>query len=86
MSCADTGSTLYYWQNNRSADAHNYLLRHGQQKGGSVYEGAILSDGYSGYESWMKNLPEEQKPQWQVCRAHVGRKFAEAAGNSNAPA
>ncbi len=85
MSSADTGSTLYYWQNNRSADALDYLLRHGQQKAGSVYEGAILSDGYGGYESWMKNLADEQKPQWQVCWAHVRRKFVEAAGNSNDP-
>ena len=85
MSSADSGSTLYYWQNNRSADALNYLLRHGQQKDGSVYEGAILSDGYGGYESWMKNLPDEQKPQWQVCWAHVRRKFVEASGNSNDP-
>ena len=85
MSSADTGSTLYYWQNSRSADALDYLLRHGQQTDGRVYEGAILSDGYGGYESWMKNLPDEQRPQWQVCWAHVRRKFVEAAGNSNDP-
>ncbi len=85
MSSADTGSTLYYWQNSRSADALNYLLRHGQQKNGSVYEGAILSDGYGGYESRMKNLPDTQKPQWQVCWAHVRRKFVEAAGAGNDP-
>ncbi|MBQ2813636.1 MAG: IS66 family transposase [Akkermansia sp.] len=85
MSSADTGSTLYYWQNSRSADTLNHLLRHGMQKDGRVYEGAILSDGYGGYESWMKHLPEDQKPQWQVCWAHVRRKFVEAAGNSNDP-
>ena len=85
MSSADNGSTLYYWQNSRSAGALDHLLRHGQQNYGRVYEGAILSDGYGGYESWMKNLPDEQRPQWQVCWAHVRRKFAEAAGNSNDP-
>ena len=85
MSSADTGSTLYYWQNSRSADTLNHLLRHGMQKDGRVYEGAILSDGYGGYESWMKHLPEDQKPQWQDCWAHVRRKFVEAAGNSNDP-
>ena len=85
MSSADNGSTLYYWQNSRSADTLDYFLRHGQQKDGRVYEGAILSDGYGGYESWMKNLPDEQRPQWQVCWAHVRRKFVEAAGNSNDP-
>lgn len=85
MSSADTGSTLYYWHNSRSANALDYLLRHGQQTDGCVYEGAILSDGYGGYESWIKNLPDNQKPQWQVCWAHVRRKFVEAAGNSNDP-
>lgn len=53
------------------------------QKSGSVYEGAILSDGYGGYESRMKNLPADQKPQWQVCWAHVRRKFVEASCSSN---
>lgn len=86
MSSADNGSTLYFWQNSRSAETLNHLLRHGMQPDGRVYEGAILSDGYGGYESWMKTLPDEQKPQWQVCWAHVRRKFVEAAGNSNDPA
>lgn len=74
----------YMWAMS-SADALNYLLRHGQQPDGNVYEGAILSDGYGGYESWMKNLPDGQKPQWQVCWAHVRRKFVEASANSNDP-
>ncbi len=86
MSSADNGSTLYFWQNSRSAEALNHLQRHGMQPDGRVYEGAILSDGYGGYESWMKTLPDEQKPQWQVCWAHVRRQFVEAAGNSNDPA
>ena len=86
MSRADTGASLYYWQNNRSGEVLDHMLRHGMQKSGNVYEGAILSDGYGGYESRMKSLPAEQKPQWQVCWAHVRRKFVEAACSSNDPA
>ncbi len=85
MSSADTGVTLYYWQNSRSGEVLDHMLRHGMQKNGNVYEGAILSDGYGGYESWMKSLPADQKPQWQVCWAHVRRKFVEAACSSNDP-
>ena len=55
MSSADTGATLYYWQISRSGEVLDHMLRHGMQKNGSVYEGAILSDGYGGYESWLKN-------------------------------
>ena len=86
MSSADTGATLYYWQNSRSGEVLDHMLRHGMQKNGSVYEGAILSDGYGGYESWMKSLSADQKPQWQVCWAHVRRKFVEASCSSNDPA
>lgn len=85
MSSADTGATLCYWQNSRSGEVLDHMLRHGMQKNGSVYEGAILSDGYGRYESWMKSLPADQKPQWQVCWAHVRRKFVEAACSSNDP-
>lgn len=86
MSSADTGATLYYWQNSRSGEVLDHMLRHGMQKNGSVYEGAMLSDGYGGYESWMKSLPADQKPQWQVCWAHARRKFVEASCSSNDPA
>ena len=85
MSRADTGATLYYWQNSRSGEVLDHMLRHGMQKNGGVYEGSILSDGYGGYESWMKSLPADQKLQWQVCWAHVRRKFVEAACSSNDP-
>lgn len=51
MSSADTGAMLCYWQNSRSGEVLDHMLRHGMQKNGSVYEGAILSDGYGGYES-----------------------------------
>ena len=51
MSSADMGATLYYWQNSRSGEVLDHMLRHSMQKSGSVYEGSILSDGYGGYES-----------------------------------
>ena len=38
MSSADTGATLYYWQNSRSGEVLDHMLRHGMQKSGSVYE------------------------------------------------
>ena len=67
MSSADTGATLCYWQNSRSGEVLDHMLRHGMQKNGSVYEGAILSDGYGGYESWMKSLLGTRTA--QVCRS-----------------
>lgn len=85
MSSADDGMNLYYWQNSRSGQVLDSLLRRNAATTGEVYSGVLLSDGYTGYESWMATLPEAQRPRWQMCWAHVRRKFVEAAANSNDP-
>ena len=77
--------SLYHWRTSRGRHVLDELLREGMNPDGSVYGGAIISDGYEGYASWMRSLPEEQRPQWQACWAHVRRKFVEAARTSSDP-
>ena len=82
---ADDGMSLYHWRTSRGRHVLDELLREGMNPEGAVYGGAIISDGYEGYASWMRSLPEEQRPQWQACWAHVRRKFVEAARTSSDP-
>ena len=86
MSCAESGMNLYYWQDGRSGDVLDTLLREGMNEKGRPYCGTIISDGYDVYESWTKKLEESaQKPNRQNCWAHVRRKFVEAARCGNDP-
>ena len=51
-----------------------------------AYGGAIVTDGYEAYASWLAGLkPSEPRPQWQMCWAHVRRKFVECSRSSCDP-
>ena len=85
LTAAEDGMSFYYWRTSRGRHVLDELLREGMNPEGAVYGGTIISDGYEGYASWMRSLPEEQRPQWQACWAHVRRKFVEAARTGNDP-
>ena len=86
LSCAESGMNLYYWQNGRSGDALDTLLRSGMNEEGIPYGGTIVSDGYDAYGSWIKKLEKSgQAVGWQNCWAHVRRKFVETARCGNDP-
>lgn len=87
LSCAETGTSLYYWQDSRSGHVLDNLLREGMQSKGLAYGGTILTDGYDGYKSWRESLVEkgETAPLWQNCWAHVRRKFVECITCGNDP-
>lgn len=86
MSCAESGMNLYYWQDGRSGDVLDTLLREGMKEKGYPYCGTIVSDGYEAYKSWIKNLEENaSKPNRQNCWAHVRRKFVETVRCGNNP-
>ena len=50
MSCAESGMNLYYWQDGRSGDVLDTLLREGMKEKGYPYCGTIVSDGYEAYK------------------------------------
>ncbi len=85
MNSADDNMCLYYWCTSRGKNVLDTLLREGMKPEASVYGGAVVSDGYQAYASWLKALPEEQRPKWQNCWAHVRRKFVEAMEVGNDP-
>lgn len=87
LSCAETGTCLYYWQDSRSRQVLDYLLREGMQPDGLAYSGTILTDGYEVYGNWLKSLVDkgENPPLWQNCWAHVRRKFVECITCGNDP-
>ena len=82
---ADEGMSLYHWRTSRGRHVPAELLREGMNPEGAVYGGAIISDSYEGYASWMRSLEEGERPQWQACWAHVRRKFVEAARTGSDP-
>ena len=82
---ADEGMSLYHWRTSRGRHVLDERRREEMTPEGAVYGGAIISDGYEGYASWMRSLPAEQRPQWQACWAHVRRKFVEAARTGSDP-
>lgn len=86
LSCAETGASLYYWQDSRSANVLDYLLREEMQPTGAAYHGTIITDGYEAYKSWLTRVSEnENAPRWQNCWAHVRRKFVECMVCGNDP-
>lgn len=86
VSSADTAGSLYLWSESRAAGALDTLLREGMDPSGRAYGGAIVTDGYEAYASWLAGLkPDEPRPQWQMCWAHVRRKFVECSRSSCDP-
>ncbi len=85
MNNAEDNMCLYYWRTSRGKSVLDTLLREEMKEDGAVYGGAIVTDGYEAYASWLKDLPETARPAWQTCWAHVRRKFVEGARNSNDP-
>lgn len=77
---------LYYWETSRGKAVLDTLLREGMEETGKAYGGAIVTDGYEAYASWLREQPEEERPAWQSCWAHVRRKFVEGTRNSGDPA
>ena len=75
VSSADTSGSLYLGSESRAAGALDTLLRR-----------AIVTDGYEAYTSRLAGLkPDEARPQWQMCWAHVRRKFVECSRSSCDP-
>lgn len=85
MSRASDGQTLYYWADTRGAGVLDSMLREDMKLSGTPYNGTIVTDAYTGYDSWVNNLPEEDRPNRQLCWAHVRRNFVNCAKNSNDP-
>ena len=71
---------FYYWSNTRKAETLDTLLSQVMEIGNPAYSGSIVSDGYAGYDSWLKTHPVAH----QACLTHIRRKFVDAmkAGNS----
>ena len=85
MSRASDRQTLYYWADTRGSSVLDSMLREDMKHSGTPYNGTIVTDAYTGYDSWVNNLPEEERPNRQLCWAHMRRNFVNCAKNSNDP-
>lgn len=82
MCSASTGMAHYnwHWEEGRSQAALDLILRKGKQQGGALYDGCIITDGWTAYSSWLEAQGEKRIPQ-QLCWAHIRRKFVECANS-----
>lgn len=85
MNRASDGKSLYYWADTRGASVPGSMLREDMKRSGTPYSGTIVTDAYTGYDSWVNSLPEENHPNRRLCRAHVRRNFVNCTKNSNDP-
>lgn len=78
MCGASTGMVHYNWQweEGRSQEALDQIMRRGKKKDAEVYNGSIITDGYTSYSSWLENRGEDRNPQ-QLCWTHIRRKFVD---------
>lgn len=63
--------SLCRWRTSRGRHVPDEVLREGMNSEEAVCAGAIISGGYESYASRMCSLPDEQRPQRQVCRGMI---------------